>query len=99
LKARHLKLHDLVPGEAWRSADAVTHRRALLANADLRIAYATVGAASPLYRNAVGDECVYVEAGSATVETVFGTLAVGQGDYIIIPRGTIHRWVPMEAPL
>ena len=27
---------------------------------------------SPYYRNAIGDECVYVESGSGTVETVFG---------------------------
>src|SRR5699024_9085595 len=40
-----------------------------------------------------GDECVYVESGSATVETVFGTLPVSDGDYIIIPRATTHRWV------
>ena len=49
---------------------------------------------SPYYRNATGDECVYVERGTATVETVFGALEVGQGDYVIIPRATTHRWVP-----
>jgi homogentisate 1,2-dioxygenase len=27
------------------------------------------------------------------VETVFGSLAVGQGDYVIVPRATTHRWV------
>ena len=31
---------------------------------------------SPYYRNATGDECVYVERGTATVETVFGALEV-----------------------
>jgi homogentisate 1,2-dioxygenase len=66
----------------------------VLGNADVRISYAVCGETSPLYRNAVGDECVYVEAGSATVETVFGDLEVGQGDYVILPRATTHRWVP-----
>jgi homogentisate 1,2-dioxygenase len=91
---RHLKLHELFPGEEWKSYDAVTGRRLVLGNADVRISYAVCGEASPLYRNAVGDECVYVEAGSATVETVFGDLEVGQGDYVILPRATTHRWVP-----
>jgi homogentisate 1,2-dioxygenase len=34
-----------------------------------------------------------VEAGSAVVETVFGSLPVSKGDYVIIPRATNHRWV------
>jgi len=37
---------------------------------------------SPLYRNAIGDECLFVEAGAATVETAFGDLAVDHGDYV-----------------
>ena len=47
----------------------------MLGNGDVRISYVVAGEASPLYRNAIGDECVYVEAGTATVETVFGALA------------------------
>jgi homogentisate 1,2-dioxygenase len=99
LMPRHLKLHDLFPGEEAMpsksvNADAVTGRRLVLGNADVRISYAVSSLPSPLYRNATGDECVYVERGSATVETVFGTLDVGQGDYVILPRATTHRWIP-----
>jgi homogentisate 1,2-dioxygenase len=49
---------------------------------------------SPYYRNAIGDECVYVETGAGTVETVFGLLSYRAGDYVVIPRATTHRWVP-----
>ncbi len=94
LTPRHLALHGLFPGDSWRAHDAVTGRRLVLGNADVRISYAVVGAASPLYRNAVGDEVVFVESGTATVETVFGHLAVDAGDYVVIPRATTHRWVP-----
>ncbi|WP_300682531.1 cupin domain-containing protein [Nocardioides sp.] len=94
---RHLRLHDLTPGPAqWADVDAVTGRRLVLANADVRIGYVACGAPSPLYRNGIGDECVYVESGSGRVETVFGTLEVGDGDYVIVPRATTHRWVPAE---
>jgi len=96
---RHLLLHDLT-AEEWRSSDAVTGRRLVLGNGDVRISYAVCGAPSPYYRNGIGDECVYVESGAASVETVFGTLEVGDGDYVILPRATTHRWVPRgEEPL
>ena len=92
LKPRHLKLHDLETGP-----DAVTDRRVVLGNNDVRIAYVVTGTdPSALYRNAVGDECVFVEAGSGTVETVFGVLPYRAGDYVIVPRATDHRWVPAE---
>ncbi len=94
LLPRHLKLHDLFPGQEWKAADAVTGRRLVLANADVRLSYVVAGEASPLYRNATGDECVFVEAGTATVETVFGSLDVHAGDYVVLPRATTHRWVP-----
>jgi homogentisate 1,2-dioxygenase len=94
LVPRHLKLHDLFPGEEHKAIDAVTGRRLVLGNADVRISYAVSSLPSPLYRNATGDECVYVERGTATVETVFGALEVGQGDYVILPRATTHRWIP-----
>ncbi|GAB3691183.1 homogentisate 1,2-dioxygenase domain-containing protein [Angustibacter aerolatus] len=96
LRPLHLKLHDLFPGETWRGQDAVTGRRLVLGNADLRISYSVSDATSPFYRNAIGDECVYVQAGSARVETVFGALDVREGDFVILPRTTVHRWVPTD---
>ncbi|GGU95265.1 putative homogentisate 1,2-dioxygenase [Kitasatospora herbaricolor] len=94
LLPRHLKLHELFAGQEWKSTDVVAGRRLVLGNGDVRIGYVVAGAPSELYRNGLGDECVYVESGAGTVETVFGSLEVGQGDYVIIPRATTHRWVP-----
>ena len=74
----------------------MTGRRLVLGNGDVRISYVVAGATSPYYRNAVGDECVYVESGSGTVETVFGVLPYRTGDYVDLPRATTHRWVPAE---
>ncbi len=92
LKPRHLKLHDLTTGPC-----PVEGRRVILGNNDVRIAYVVTGTEpSPLYRNAIGDECVFVEAGSGTVETVFGVVAYRPGDYVVVPRATDHRWVPAE---
>lgn len=99
LAPRHFSTHALFEGDATE-VDAVIGRRLLLGNGDVRLAYVVADAPSPLYRNAIGDECLYVESGTATVETLFGDLEVGEGDYVIIPRATTHRVVPTGgAPL
>ncbi len=94
LLPRHLRLHDLFKPDDTGDVDVVTGRRLVLANADVRISYVVAAAPSPLYRNALGDECLYVERGGARVETVFGSFEVGTGDYVIVPRATTHRWIP-----
>jgi homogentisate 1,2-dioxygenase len=95
LKPRHLRTHKMDEGPA----DAVLGRRQLLANNDVRIGYVVADRPSPLYRDAVGDECLYVEDGTAIVETTFGRLEVGAGDYVIIPTSVIHRIVPQGGPV
>ena len=75
IKPRHLKLHDLPAG-----GDPVTGRRLVMGNGDVRISYVVSDTTSPYYRNAVGDECVYVESGSGAVETVFGVVPYRTGD-------------------
>jgi homogentisate 1,2-dioxygenase len=91
LLPRHLRLHECKQG-----GDPVTGRQLILANDDVRISYAVAVESSPLVRNAVGDELAYVESGRATLETVFGALEVGAGDYVVIPTSTTHRWVLPE---
>ncbi|NBE81129.1 homogentisate 1,2-dioxygenase [Micromonospora rubida] len=90
LKPRHLRTHKL----DGSGADPVLGRRYLLANDDVRIAYVLADRPSPLYRNATGDECLYVEAGTLRVESPFGVLDAVAGDYVVIPTSTIHRLVP-----
>jgi homogentisate 1,2-dioxygenase len=100
LLPRHLRLHDLFTGGAdqsvplQKSVDAVTGRRLVLGNADVRISYVVADTPSPFYRNGIGDECIFVESGGARVETVFGSFDVAAGDYLIVPRATTHRWIP-----
>ncbi|GAA2519338.1 homogentisate 1,2-dioxygenase [Pilimelia columellifera] len=93
LKPRHLVTHKLDA----TGVDAVLGRQRLLANDDIQISYVTADTASPLYRNAVGDECLYIEAGTARIESSFGVMDVGAGDYVIIPTSVIYRVVPTGA--
>lgn len=94
LVPRHLRTGELAPG-----ADVVTGRHPLLVNDDVTIGFASGTGPSPLYRNATGDELVYVQSGTATLESSFGRLDVGPGDYVVVPAGTTHRWVVGEGPL
>jgi len=79
LKPRHLKLHDLFCDAQWRGYDVVTGRRLVLGNADVRISYVVAGTPSPLYRSAVGDECVFVESGSRVWRRSSGRSRRGPG--------------------
>jgi homogentisate 1,2-dioxygenase len=101
LKPRHFQTHKLngLTHSAAGAAhtDPILGRQHLMVNDDCRISYAVADAPSPLYRNAVGDECVYVEAGRARIESTFGAFEVDAGDYVIMPTSVIHRIVPLES--
>ncbi|NHD18820.1 MULTISPECIES: homogentisate 1,2-dioxygenase domain-containing protein [unclassified Actinopolyspora] len=95
LKPRHFRTGELgSTGDAVDSVDAVTGRRLLFANEDVSVCFAVPDTTSPLYRNAVGDELCYVQTGSARVETIHGALEVAEGDYVVLPASTTHRFVP-----
>ena len=65
--------HDEAADRAGRRGDVTS---ALLGNDDVQLSFVTVTTTSPLYRNAVGDELVYVQSGEAVLESVFGRLPV-----------------------
>ncbi|HET6169384.1 MAG TPA: homogentisate 1,2-dioxygenase, partial [Terracidiphilus sp.] len=45
------------------------------------------------YRNASADELVYISDGEGTLESQMGSLQVRRGDYVVVPRGILHRFV------
>ena len=45
-------------------------------------------------RDADGDLCYFVHEGGGGLETDYGPLNFGPGDYLIVPKGTTHRFVP-----
>jgi len=83
----HLRSDRLSPG-----ADAVTGRHVLMGNDDVTICFVRSTGTSPLYRNAAGDELFFVQGGRARHRSVFGTLEVGPGDYVVVPASTTQRW-------
>ncbi|MEH7748533.1 homogentisate 1,2-dioxygenase [Neobacillus drentensis] len=92
LKHRHF-FTNKVPTKG----DALMAREYILGNQDLLIGTAHVTAPmTSYYRNGDGDEMLYVHYGTRKIETMFGTLSYRQGDYLIIPIGTIYRVIPNE---
>jgi homogentisate 1,2-dioxygenase len=91
LRPHHLRTGGLLP--STEGTDAVRGRHLLLGNDEVQLGFASADTSSPLYRNAVGDELVYVHDGEAVLESSFGRFAVGAGDYVVIPAATTHRWV------
>ncbi|HEU5156947.1 MAG TPA: homogentisate 1,2-dioxygenase [Streptosporangiaceae bacterium] len=89
LQPRGYRTQDLPVG-----GDLVLGRQLLFGNEDVRIFFAAADSASELYRDSLGDEVVYVQSGAARFESTYGALDVGEGDYVVIPTGAIHRWVP-----
>jgi homogentisate 1,2-dioxygenase len=99
LKPRHYRSQEL-KWEAPADVDAVRGRRLLFGNADVAVCFVAATVPSPLYRNAAGDELLYVQGGTGTVETIYGSLPVGDGDYVVLPTSCTYRVVPTgEDPL
>ena len=91
LLPRHVRAHKVDTGPA---DNAVQHRQVLFGNADVRLSYVVATEPSPLYRNGIGDEVLYVESGEAVVETIFGAVVAKSGDYLVLPTSTTYRVVP-----
>ena len=84
--------HHLKAGNSPPGGDPISGRKTLMYNADCAIS--AVAPTEPMdyfYRNAMGDELLFVHYGSGTIETTFGTLPYHEGDYVLIPRGTTWR--------
>jgi len=89
MRMRHLKSAARKP-----QGDPITGRVVLFGNSDCEMAICVP--AEPMnyhYKNAMGDECIFIHFGSGTMYTQFGTLKFGPKDYIIVPKGTIYRMV------
>src|SRR5262245_25688567 len=51
------------------------------------------------YRNAQGDELIFVSDGAGVLETQLGELPFRKGDYLVIPRGILYRFRFTQQPV
>jgi len=77
--------------------DAITGRIPLFYNNDVVMGVARPADAMPtgvFYRNGEADELLFVHEGSGRLNTVFGPIRYGPGDYLVLPIGTTWRLEP-----
>jgi homogentisate 1,2-dioxygenase len=92
---RHFCTARLSPA---RSATA--DRIPLLFNADVALSFVQPTEDDEyFYRNAQGDEVVFVSDGAGVLESPLGRLVFGKGDYLVVPRGIAHRCRFTERPV
>lgn len=78
--------------------DAVDARVPLVANDDILISTAVV--TEPMeyfFRNAGGDELLFVQSGDGVLESPLGEIAYRDHDYLIVPCGVTYRLQPRSA--
>jgi homogentisate 1,2-dioxygenase len=87
---RHMATMGVEP-----EGDAISGRRLLMWNQDVEISLCRPdGEMDYFFRNGEGDEVIFVHEGTGTLETIFGEVPYGEGDYVVIPRGTTYRFRP-----
>jgi homogentisate 1,2-dioxygenase len=92
--------HHLKTAQLKRGGDAVLGRQNLMFNKDIIIGIALPATDMDYYyRDGDSDLMYFVHDGHGILETTFGLLPYHEGDYIIIPRGTIFRFdIPADSP-
>ncbi len=86
---------------ATTGADYLDARKVLLMNNDCSMAICspTKRSMDYFYKNAEGDEVLFIHEGGGRLFTQFGRLDFRQGDYVVIPRTVIYRLEFDEGPL
>ena len=97
LKQTHLKTASL----GTCKGDFLEARKTLMANHDVAISLCIPDqlAMPYFYKNAEGDEVIYIHDGSGYLISQLGKLRVEKGDYVVIPRTVIYRFEWDNAPL
>jgi homogentisate 1,2-dioxygenase len=90
---RTLKHRHFLTARAGKGGSPTLDRIPILFNADIAMLYVEPDRQDEhYYRNAQGDEIVYVSKGSGVLESPYGDLPYREGDYLIIHRGILHRF-------
>ena len=91
LKKRHYKSFQL----RRDGGSPLQSRIPLLFNQDLVCGVMFPSAPDPVYfSNGDADDLYFIFEGGGVLRTVFGDIEFEANDYVYVPRGTIHRFIP-----
>lgn len=92
-----LRPHAFDTNNWQHKGDSPWNAKTLLHNANTKIRFwRTSKAMDHLVRNGDGDELLFIHAGSGELYCDFGRMDYRDGDYIVIPRGSMWRLEPAE---
>jgi len=92
LKPHALDLNSVKPSD---QSDADGYWLKVAGNERCRIYVSRRTEAMPYFlRDADGDVCYFIHEGTGVMESDYGPLTYSPGDYLIVPKGTTHRFVP-----
>ena len=92
-KPNNIQSYKLFGFKVKPKKDFLDSRTIVLTNSDCSIALAAPKESMKtyFYKNTDADEVVFVHKGSGILRSFLGNLKFKQGDYLIIPRGTIYQ--------
>jgi homogentisate 1,2-dioxygenase len=92
---RHYRTQDLPRAVAAAAAPAIDARFPLLYNDDVVLSVVHAAAPDPVYfADGDADELLFILEGGGTLRTLLGDVAFAAEDYVFVPRGLIHRFIP-----
>ncbi|MFT3769305.1 MAG: homogentisate 1,2-dioxygenase [Minicystis sp.] len=91
LAKRHYQTQHMKQG----GGPAIDARVPLLFNDDVVVSAVHPSEPDPVYfANGDGDDLFYVHEGTGLLRTMLGDVRYEAGDYVFVPRGLVHRFLP-----
>lgn len=93
-REKHLRHTSLKGWQVQPIDDYLQSRQPVLVNDDLHIVLAAPrhSMTDYFYKNSQADEVVFIHQGRGVLKTGYGEIPFKYGDYLLIPRGTIHQF-------
>lgn len=91
LRKRHIKTGEI----EYKKLSALNERVPIVYNAELTTRTLQPGCDDEAYfSNGDGDELFYIFEGGGVLRSPFGDLRFEKDDYVAVPKGVIHRFIP-----
>ena len=90
---RSVRMRQVRTAELTQTASATLDRTTLLFNQDVIVSLVRPSKSDDFFfRNGQADQVHYISRGAGVLESEFGEIPYREGDYLVVPRGILHRF-------